>query len=131
MLRDSTVLVSAAVLTWVMLLTASVLRTKSWTPQGLALGFGNRDALPPPTPLAGRADRAAKNTLENLVLFVAVLVAARFVDAPAVPVALGANVFLFARLAYFPLYLAGIRYLRTLAWGIGVVGLGLIAAAAF
>jgi len=44
-------------------------------------------------------------------------------------VAIGAQIFFWARLAYFPVYLAGIKYLRTAVWTVGLIGLLLILAA--
>lgn len=41
-------------------------------------------------------------------------------------VALGAQLFVWARLAYFGLYLAGIPLRRAVAWGVGVAGLAMI-----
>lgn len=125
-------LVLSALLTWVMLLTASLLRSRGWSLAGLRVAFGNRDDLDEPTPLAARADRAAKNMLENLLLFVAVsvAVAVRGTAAPAT-VALGGALFFYARLAYFFVYLAGIAYLRTAIWAIALGGVGVVGAAAF
>jgi uncharacterized MAPEG superfamily protein len=68
--------------------------------------------------------------LENLLLFTAALVAARLSGAEPARLALGAHIFFWARLAYFPVYLAGVRYLRTAIWAVGVVGIGVITAAA-
>ena len=39
---------------------------------------------------------------------------------------LGAQIFLFARIAYAPVYIAGIPWLRTAVWGISVIGLAMI-----
>jgi uncharacterized MAPEG superfamily protein len=122
MTTDRLVLYSA-ILAWLMLVTASFLRGRF----SLAVGFSNRDALPPPTPLSERADRAAKNMLENLLLFVAVVVAAERGARSDAQVLLGAQLFFFARLAYWPTYLAGVIYVRTVLWAIAVFGLGLIA----
>jgi uncharacterized MAPEG superfamily protein len=130
MTTDVRLLLYSAVLTWVMLVFASSLRTRSWTPSGLKVGFGNREGVPEPSPAAARADRAARNMLENLLLFVAVVVAAHMASAAQDRVDTGARLFFYARLAYFPIYVAGIPYLRTVAWAIGVIGLGMIAAAA-
>jgi uncharacterized MAPEG superfamily protein len=130
MTTDLRMLVYSTVLTWVMLFTASTLRSRSWTPSGMKIGFGNRDDVPEPTPLAARADRAAKNMLENLVLFVAAIVAARFSVADPEDLALGSQLFFHARVAYFAVYLAGIPYLRTLVWAVGVTGITLVLAAA-
>ena len=41
-------------------------------------------------------------------------------------IALGATVFFWGRLVYWPVYLAGIIYLRTLVWFVGIVGLVMI-----
>jgi len=114
---------AAAILTWVMLMTSSMLRTKG----DLRLGTGNRDALPEPTPLAARADRAAKNMLENLVLFGVILLAVS--GGNLARATLGAEIFLAARVVYWLIYLAGIPGLRTVVWAVSVVGLGIMACA--
>jgi uncharacterized MAPEG superfamily protein len=119
-------LAAAALVTWVSLLLASLIRASAWTPQGLKLAFGNRDDLPPATPLAGRAQRCAANTLENFVLFAALVLAAQLKGVDAAQVLLGAKLFFWARLAYIPVYYAGIAYLRTGVWLVGVAGMGLI-----
>ena len=40
--------------------------------------------------------------------------------------ATGATIFFWARLIFWPVYLAGIVYLRTAVWFVGVIGLILI-----
>ena len=65
-----------AIVTWATLLAASVIRAEGWTAPGMMLMTGNRDNLPTPSPLAGRADRAARNTQENFMLFVALAIVA-------------------------------------------------------
>src|SRR5882757_4310914 len=67
MMTEIAVLAWSAALTWLMLMTSSALRTQGLSPGGFARAVGNRDDLRSPTPIAGRADRAAKNMLENLV----------------------------------------------------------------
>jgi uncharacterized MAPEG superfamily protein len=116
-------LLYSAILTWLMIMVASLLRTHG----NLDAGFGNREDLPPASPLAGRAERAAKNMLENMVLFTAIVVTA---GGNLDRVKLGAEIFFVARLAYWPVYLAGIKYLRTVLWAVSIVGMGLIAATA-
>ena len=121
------VLVWMAIVTWVTLILASSLRTRAWTPMGMRLAFGNRADLPEPTPLAGRAERAARNTLENFVLFAALVLAAHAGGVAADRVDLGAQIFFWSRLVFIPIYLAGIVYLRTIVWMVSLVGLALIA----
>jgi len=126
-MTDIHYLIFSAVLTWIMVMTAAELHTPTWTRAGAKLAFGNRESLPERSPVAARADRAAHNMVDNLVLFIAVVVAAQAAGAHATT---GAAIFFFARLAYFGLYLAGAVYVRSLAWGISLVGLGWIAVAA-
>ena len=120
----NTLTLAAAILTWFMIMIASTLRTGG----NMQLATGNRHALPPPTPVAERADRAAKNMLENLVLFVALVVAVGARNPGRAE--LGAEVFLIARVVYWPIYLAGIPVVRTFVWTAGLVGLVLLASAA-
>ncbi len=107
------------VLTWVSIMAAAAMRNREWTPEGMKLGLSNRDNLP------GRAVRAAANTLENFVLFVALALTAHAagLDAEAT---LGAQVFFWARVVYLPVYWAGITYVRSLVWGVGTAGLALM-----
>ena len=79
---------------------------------------------------AERADRAAKNMLENLVLFTAAYIAAKGAGATGWKVIRGCQLFLVARIAYWGLYLGGITYARTAVWGVGVAGIGLLVWAA-
>jgi uncharacterized MAPEG superfamily protein len=122
---------ASAALTWIMIMTASFLRTRAFTLPGMVKAFGNRDDLAAPSAASERADRAARNMIENLVLFVALAVAdGLFGAAGDARVRLGAALFFWARVAYFPVYLAGIRYLRTLIWIVSLAGLGMMLAAA-
>ena len=122
-------LVCMAVFTWIVLMLASLSRAKAWTPRGMLLALGNRADMPEPSAPAARLDRASRNTLENFLLFAALVLAAHAAGTSSSQVTLGAQLFVWSRVAFVVIYWAGIPYLRTLAWGIGVAGLGLIAAA--
>jgi uncharacterized MAPEG superfamily protein len=119
------VLVWSAILAWLMFVVASLLRSQGWTPEGMQVAFGNRDNVPPPTPVSGRADRAAMNMLEAMVVFVAIAAAAHISNKTS-QAQLGATIFFWARVAYWPCYLAGIIYLRTAIWFVGVIGLAMM-----
>ncbi|HUG75908.1 MAG TPA: MAPEG family protein [Burkholderiales bacterium] len=93
---------------------------------GLPALAGNREGLAPATGWAGRAHRAHRNMLENLVLFAALVLIAALADRTNPMTLLGAQIFFWARLAYAAIYLAGIPWLRTAAWFVSVVGLVLI-----
>lgn len=129
-MSDIGALLGAALLTWATLMLGSVLRTRSWTPSGMRLAFGNREALPEPSPLAGRAERAARNGVESLVLFVAAWAGARHAGAARDTVALGAQLFFWGRCAYTLAYLCGIPYLRTLLFAVATTGTAIVGLAA-
>lgn len=126
MADDVHMLAYSAMLAWVMIMAAAAIRTNG----SIVLMFSNRDGLPPPTAVSERADRAVRNMLENLVLFVALWVAAKSTNAQDWKLLRGAQMFFFARVVYFPLYLAGVKVARTAAWAVGVAGMGLLATTA-
>jgi uncharacterized MAPEG superfamily protein len=126
-MTPSTSLVVSAILTFIMLLVASLARAKAWTPSGFILALGNRDNIPEPTPFAARADRAAKNMLESLVLFVALLLAASWAHVADSALAQPCAIFVYARIVFAFVYWAGIKYLRTLVWVVSITGLSAIA----
>jgi uncharacterized MAPEG superfamily protein len=123
MSTDLRLLTYSVVLTWVMLLTASLVRARAWTMPGTVVALGNRDDVPEPSPLAGRADRAARNMVENLVMFGSLVCVANLLRLPSERLELGARLFFYARVLYFPVYLAGIKYVRTAVWAVSVVGM--------
>ncbi len=124
-----TLVVYMAAVTWLLLLAASLIRAKGWTPQGMNLAMGNRDNLPDATPFAGRADRTAKNTLESFVLFAALALVAHVSGIQSPRVLLGAEIFFWSRLLFVAVYYVGIPYLRTGVWTVGLVGLVMMASA--
>lgn len=113
-----------AIVTWLLILLASLIRAQAWTPAGLRIAFGNRADLGEPTAFAGRAERTARNTLENLVLFATLALVAQAAGLHEGRVLQGAQLFFWARMVYIPLYYAGIPYLRTASWVASIAGLG-------
>ena len=93
---------------------------------GLPALAGNREGLPPATGWAGRAHRAHRNMLENLVLFAALVLAAMAAGKTNDMTLLGAHLFFWSRFAYAVIYVIGIPYLRTAVWAVSAVGLVLI-----
>jgi uncharacterized MAPEG superfamily protein len=120
--------VCTTLLTFAAIMLGAVLRNREWTPEGLKVGFSNRDQVPEPTPLGGRAERAAQNTKENFILFIALALTAHAAGLGEQAL-LGAQVFFWARVVYLAVYLAGITYVRSAVWGVGLAGLGMMAAA--
>lgn len=122
-------LLYSALLYWGMLLLASLAHARGWTLPGMKIAMGNRDNLPPEPLWVGRAHRAARNMGENLLIFAIVVLVAVIVGAPRASVTTGAQVFFYARLAYFVVYLAGVHYLRTAVWAVALGGIAIIAGA--
>jgi uncharacterized MAPEG superfamily protein len=91
---------------------------------GMAWNAGPRDGAP--TPLGkypGRAQRALDNFKETWPAFIALALALAVTGKTGGNGALGAWLWFGARIVYLPLYLAGIPYIRTLAYTVSLVGL--------
>lgn len=118
-----------SLLVWAALLTlvqAVVAVQGAMMQVGLATLAGNRDGMPELKGWAGRATRAHRNMLENLVLFAALVLAAVIAGKTNSTTLLGAQTFLYARIVYALVYIAGIPWLRTAVWTVSVVGLAMI-----
>jgi len=116
-------LVWSAALTFVLVLIAVLGATSE---VGLPRLAGNREGLPEMTGWAGRAARAHRNMLESLVLFAVLVLVAQIAGVRNGYTLLGAQLFFWGRVAHAIVYIAGIPWLRTAAWGVSVVGLVLI-----
>jgi len=93
---------------------------------GLPKLVGNREGMPPLAGWVGRAERAHYNMLESLVLFAALVLISVLTNKTNSTTLIGAQLFVWARLAYAVIYLAGIPWLRTLVWFVSMIGLVLI-----
>jgi uncharacterized MAPEG superfamily protein len=116
-------------LLWAVLLTvaqAVVAAQGAMMQVGLVALAGNREGLPEIKGWAGRAARAHRNMLENLVLFAALVLVAAAAGKTNGTTLMGAQIFLWARVVYAGVYIAGIPWLRTGVWVVSVVGLAMI-----
>jgi uncharacterized MAPEG superfamily protein len=101
-------------------------------PGGAAWSLGNRAE-----PLAGipewaaRAQRAQLNLLQNLAPFAILVLVAQVSGKANATTALGATIFFCARMAHAAVYIAGIKYLRTLVFAVATFGAVLILAQLF
>ena len=84
---------------------------------------GNREGMPEITGWGGRAARAHRNMLENLVLFASLVLVAVAWNKTNDATLLGAQIFFWARLAYAVIFVAGIIWVRTAAWAVSMAGL--------
>ncbi len=116
------------VLAFVQILLFDVARTGQY---GLKWNTGARDEtdLPPLSAMAGRLKRAQDNLFETLPLFAIAVLIAHVADRNGVLTHWGTAIFLAARVLYVPLYAFGVKQIRSLAWLVSIVGLGMVAAA--
>jgi len=97
--------------------------------QGLAPLAGARDDLPPPKPFQARMKRIVDNHREGLTIFAPLVLVAALAQVSNQWTVLGAQLFFYARVVHAGLYLAGVPWVRPLAWGVGVAGTVMVFAA--
>lgn len=97
--------------------------------RGLRWGVGPRDEPAPPLGIvAARFERAYKNFLETFPFFVAAVVVCVALERHTAMTALGAQLYFWGRVAYLPLYAAGLPWVRTIAWTGALVGIAMVLA---
>ena len=112
------------VLALVHILVTAQVRTRQY---GTKWNMGARDEeLPPPRPIVGRLDRAQANFFETFPLMIAAVLIVSAAGLNSANTALGAMLWLGARVVYLPLYALGIPYLRTLVWAVALAGIVMV-----
>ncbi len=95
--------------------------------RGLPWGVGPRDeGWPPIGKFGARLDRAYRNFLETFVFFAAAVLLAHALGKSTHNSALGAEIYLWARVLYVPAYAFGIPYLRTIIWVASLIGIMMV-----
>ncbi|MEM7767785.1 MAG: MAPEG family protein [Pseudomonadota bacterium] len=116
-------LVASIILFSVHILAEAVAGNLQYSVKDLA---GARDQLPPPNAAVGRCKRASQNMLESLIMFAPLVIIAVETGRANETTAMGAGLFLGARILYAPAYWFGIPWLRTLVWFAAIVGIVMI-----
>lgn len=94
---------------------------------GTVTALGGRDEIPYLQPgRGGRLHRAIANLKEGLHIFTPLILLTAILGISNDATILGAQMYLIARLLHAPLYISGIVSLRTGAYFLGVLGLGLL-----
>ncbi len=118
-----TVTATATLLMWIPYVTARM------SARGLAAIAPLDPGFPREPEWAERAKRAHANALENLVVFAPVVIVAALVGASTPATILAAQVYLVARLVHYVTHVAGVPYVRTGAFLVGVCATAVIAVA--
>lgn len=114
------------VLAFIQILAFDVARTRQY---GTKWNTGARDGVMPPlSAVAERLKRAQDNLFETLPLFLGAVLIAHVSQRTSGTTALGAQIYLAARVIYLPLYAFGVPTIRSLVWIVSIVGLGMVAA---
>jgi uncharacterized MAPEG superfamily protein len=114
----------AVVLGLVQLVIATSMAAKD---QGLPYNLTPRDLPPPPVSVVtGRLQRAFGNFRETFVYFATAVVVVSLLNKTNAHTALGAQLYFWARVAYVPVYAAGVPVVRTVIWAASIVGLVMV-----
>ena len=95
--------------------------------RGMGWNLSPRDEKKPDlTGMPGRMDRSFKNLMETFPFFLAGVTGVQLLNRHGMFSVLGSEIYFACRLVYFPVYLAGIRGLRSLIWVASMAGLIMI-----
>lgn len=98
--------------------------------RGMPWAAGPRDEPGAPIGrMGGRLERAYRNFLETFALFAAAVLLAHALDKTTHMSALGAQIYLGARILYIPAYVFAIPFLRTLIWMASLAGILMVMSA--
>jgi len=118
------ILALGALLLFVHIFTATRFKTAQW---GRKWNVGARDeALPQANAMTGRTVRAQANFQETFPIAIVALLGVVLANKTSATTALGGWIWLGARAVYLPLYMAGIRVVRTLVWTVSMIGLAMV-----
>ena len=94
--------------------------------RGIKFGGSARDDQQPITGIGGRVIRAFDNFMQTYVFFVALVLVGQVLDRHSTLTVAGANIYFWARVVYWPLYVLGVPMVRSLVWVVAVVGIVLL-----
>jgi len=94
---------------------------------GLKGAVGSRDDEVLTSGIGGRFERAYYNMLETFPVFVALVLTVHVSESWDTTSALAVQLYFWARVAYIPLYVSGIPFLRSIAWVVSMVGIVMLA----
>jgi uncharacterized MAPEG superfamily protein len=118
------VLAWGCILALVHVFAAARVKTRQY---GTKWNVGARDeALEPPQPIVGRLARAQANFYETFPLYAAAALIVSLAHLTDRMTAIGALLWIGARVVYLPLYAMGVPYVRSAAWALSLVGIVMV-----
>ena len=100
--------------------------------RGLRWALSPREeSVEPLKGLAGRVGRAFYNFMETFPLFAALVLLCQALGVHDSLTLWGVGLYFWARVAYLPIYMAGVHGLRTVTWFVSVAGIALLLVAIF
>jgi uncharacterized MAPEG superfamily protein len=94
--------------------------------RGISFGGSARDDQQPIGGIGGRVIRAFANFKETYIFFVALVLVGQVLNRHSALTVIGANLYFWARIVYWPLYVAGVPIVRSLVWVVAGVGILLL-----
>jgi uncharacterized MAPEG superfamily protein len=94
--------------------------------RGLDFSASSRDDQQPITGLGGRVLRAYTNFRETYPYFVALVLAGAVLHRQSGLITMGAELYFWGRLIYWPLYVGGVPWIRSIIWLLASLGLVLM-----
>ena len=94
---------------------------------GLMGAAGSRDDEVLTTGIGGRFERAYYNMLETFPIFAALILIVQVTESWDTTSALAVQIYFWCRVAYIPLYIISIPFLRTFAWVGSMIGILMLA----
>ena len=123
----STEILMVAAASGLALLLTVIQGTRNVLVLGLSTAAGNQHDIAPWTGWNDRLNRALRNLIEAIVIFAPIALAVHLLEAGNSTSALGAQIFVAARIVHVIVFTAGIPWVRTAAWTVGVVGIVMVA----
>lgn len=118
------ILALGALLLVIHIFTATRCKTAQY---GRKWNVGARDeALPSPSAVTGRTMRAQGNFEETFPIAIVALLGVVLANRTSGLTAIGGWIWLVARIAYLPIYAAGIPVIRTIVFIVSMLGLGMV-----
>ncbi|MDF7775503.1 MAPEG family protein [Sphingomonas sp. AOB5] len=118
---ENAVLAWGCVLAFIHIFGTAQVRTRQY---GAKWNMGARDeVLPPAWPVVGRMERAQANFFETFPIVIAAVALLGITQLYSTNTAIGALLWLAARVLYLPIYAAGVPVVRTFVFLAGLVGI--------